>query len=54
MKQKDFDRLVTSVKQVGAIRRGQRKAERTTEFRPEYVRAIRTQNYRKPVSRKSD
>ena len=43
MKQKDFDRLVTSVKQAGAIRRGRLKSERTTEFRPEEVRAIRTQ-----------
>ena len=43
MKQKDFERLVTSVKQAGAIRRGQLKSERTTEFRPEDVRAIRTQ-----------
>ena len=43
MKQKDFERLVTSVKQAGAIRRGQRTPGRTTEFRPEDVRAIRTQ-----------
>ena len=43
MKQKDFERLVASVKQAGAIRRGQRKPGRTTEFRPEDVRAIRTQ-----------
>lgn len=42
MKQKDFERLVKSVKQAGAIRRGQLKSERTTEFRPEDVRAIRT------------
>lgn len=41
MKQKDFDRLVASVKQAGAIRRGQRKPGRETEFRPEDVRAIR-------------
>ncbi len=43
MKQKDFDRLVTSVKQAGAIRRGQLKPGRTTEFRPEDVREIRAQ-----------
>ena len=42
MKQKDFDRLVTSVKQAGAIRRGRLKASRVTEFRPDDVRAIRT------------
>ncbi len=42
MKQKDFDRLVTSVKQAGAIRRGQLKPGRTTDVRPEDVQAIRT------------
>ena len=41
MKQKDFDRLITSVKQAGAIRRGQLKPGRTTDFRPEDVQAIR-------------
>ena len=41
MKQKDFDRLVTSVKQAGAIRRGQLKPARTTEFQPEDVCKIR-------------
>lgn len=41
MKQKDFDRLVASVKQAGAIRRGQLKPGRVTEFRPEDIRAIR-------------
>jgi putative transcriptional regulator len=41
VKQKDFDRLVASVKQAGAIRRGQLKPGRVTEFRPEDVRAIR-------------
>ena len=41
MKQKDFDRLVTSVKQAGAIRRGHLKPGRTTDFRPEDVQAIR-------------
>jgi putative transcriptional regulator len=41
VKQKDFDRLVASVKQAGGIRRGQLKPGRVTEFRPEDVRAIR-------------
>jgi putative transcriptional regulator len=41
VKQKDFERLVASVKQAGAIRRGQLKPGRVTEFRPEDVRAIR-------------
>ena len=41
MKQKDFDRLVTSVKQAGAIRRGQLKPGRTADFRPEDVQTIR-------------
>ena len=43
VKQKDFDRLVTSVKQAGAIRRGKLKPSRVTEFRPEDVRTIRIQ-----------
>ena len=43
MKQKDFDRLVISVKQAGAIRRGQLKPAQTTEFRPEDMGKIRTQ-----------
>lgn len=42
MKQKDFDRLVASVKQAGAIRRGRLKPGRVTEFRPEDVRTIRS------------
>ena len=42
MKQKDFDRLVTSIKQAGAIRKGRLKPGRVTEFRPDDVRAIRT------------
>ena len=42
MKQKDFERLVTSVKQAGAIRRGHLKPGRVTNFRPEDVQAIRT------------
>lgn len=43
MKQKDFDRLVASVKEAGAIRRGELKRSRVTEFVPEDVRAIRAQ-----------
>ena len=43
MKQKGFDHLVTSVKQAGAIRRGQLKPARTTEFRPEDMGKTRTQ-----------
>ena len=42
MKQKDFDRLVTSIKQAGAIRRGRLKPSRVTEFHHADVRAIRT------------
>jgi len=41
MKEKDFNRLVASVKQAGAIRRGRLKPSRVTEFRPDDVRAIR-------------
>ena len=42
MKQNDFDRLVASVKQAGAIRRGQLKPGRVTELQAENVRAIRS------------
>ena len=41
MKDKDFDRLVESIRQAGKIRRGQMKAARTMEISPENVRAIR-------------
>jgi len=41
MKQNDFNRLVASVKQAGAIRKGRLKPSRVTEFRPDDVRAIR-------------
>jgi putative transcriptional regulator len=41
MKKKNFDRLVASVKQAGAIRRGRLKPGRVTEFRPEDVRSTR-------------
>ncbi len=43
MKQKDFDRLVASVKEAGAIRRGELNPSRVTDFDPEDVRAIRAQ-----------
>lgn len=42
MKHKDFDRLVMSVKQAGAIRQGEMNPGRVTEFRPEDVRSIRS------------
>jgi putative transcriptional regulator len=42
MKQNDFDRLVASVKQAGAVRRGQLKPGRVTELQVEDVRAIRS------------
>ena len=41
MRQKDFERLVASVKQAGAIRRGRLKPGRVTEFRPDDVRTVR-------------
>lgn len=41
MRQKDFDDLVSSIKQAGAIRRGERRASRAFVFKPEDVRAIR-------------
>jgi putative transcriptional regulator len=42
MRQQDFDRLVTSVKQAGSIRRGQLKPARVTKLQAEDVRAIRS------------
>ena len=41
MKKKDLDKLVTSVKQAGKIRRGTMKASRVFEFKPPDIRAIR-------------
>ena len=41
MKDKDFNRLVTSIRQAGAIRRGERRPSRAFDFKPEDVRAIR-------------
>ena len=41
MKNKDFKSLVASIRQAGAIRRGERRPSRTFDFKPEDVRAIR-------------
>jgi len=36
-----FDELLISVRQMGAIRRGERKPSRTTTFKPTDVKALR-------------
>ena len=41
MKKKDFDDLVTSVRQAGKIRRGETRANRVTELTEPDVKAIR-------------
>ena len=41
MKKQDFDKLVTSVRQAGRIRRGAAKPSRTVTFDPADVRATR-------------
>ncbi len=41
MKKQNFDRLVASVRQAGAIRRGELKPSRVTEFASVDVKAIR-------------
>ncbi len=41
MKAEAFEELLTSVRQAGEIRRGTRRASRTTRFRPTDVQAIR-------------
>jgi putative transcriptional regulator len=41
MKKTDFDNLTESVRQVGAIRRGEAKPSRVTEIAPLDVKAIR-------------
>ena len=41
MKDKDFKNLVASIRQAGAIRRGERRPSRAFDFKPEDVRAIR-------------
>jgi putative transcriptional regulator len=43
MKKHHFERLVTSIRQAGAIRRGEMKPSRVIEFPPEDVKAIRQQ-----------
>jgi putative transcriptional regulator len=41
MRKKDFDNLVSSIRQAGQIRRGEAKACRVTEVAPIDVKAIR-------------
>ena len=41
MKQRDFDKLVVSVKQAGRIKRRELKAGRTTELAPADIKSIR-------------
>ena len=41
MKRADFDQLVASVREGGAILRGKAKASRTFEFNPSNVRGVR-------------
>ncbi|HEV8486733.1 MAG TPA: NadS family protein [Blastocatellia bacterium] len=41
MKKQDFDKLATSVKQAGKIRRGALKARRVIEFKPADIKSIR-------------
>ena len=41
MKDRDFKNLVASIRQAGAIRRGERRPSRAFAFKPEDVRAIR-------------
>ena len=42
MKDKEFDELIQSIKQAGAMRRGERKASRVFKFTPLDVKKIRT------------
>ena len=41
MRGRDFDNLVASIKQAGAIRRGERRPSRVFDFKAENVRTIR-------------
>ncbi len=41
MKKQNFDKLVTSIRQAGKIRRGRMAPSRTTTVRPAEVKAIR-------------
>jgi putative transcriptional regulator len=43
MKKHHFERLVTSIRQAGAIRRGETKPSRVTDFPAEDVKGIRQQ-----------
>jgi putative transcriptional regulator len=43
MRKKDFDKLVTSIRQAGRIKRGELKPSRVTRFAPVDVKAIRQQ-----------
>src|SRR5262249_21729018 len=43
MRKKDFDNLVTSIRQAGRIRRGEIKPSRVARFAPPDIRAIRRQ-----------
>lgn len=43
MKASDFEKLTTSLRQAGKIRRGTLRPSRVTRFRPADVRAIRDQ-----------
>ncbi len=49
MRKKDFNGLVTSIRQAGKIRRGEMKASRVTELAPLDVKSIR-QRLRKSQS----
>ena len=41
MRPGDFDELIASVREAGAIRRGEKKASRVFEFHPDDVRLVR-------------
>ncbi len=41
MRNSDFQRLVTSVKQAGQIKQGQARAKRVIDFRPADIKTIR-------------
>ena len=41
MRKQDFDRLTASIRQAGAIRRGEMQPSRVTEFPPLDIKAIR-------------
>lgn len=41
MRESDFDRLMASVREAGAIRRREKAPARTTDFKPEDVKKVR-------------